>query len=255
MASRRLCDPTYHQRRRFDGKLTACFLATLERQASWRSGEDVLESLGRRGVSPPPPRRGAGQANQVSVAEKAVQLTTFGSWPSPCDGRDVEESQPMDGAQSGRLLWKQTGQEEDGEGTFAGWDGTDGMDTEDQDGTEARKPAAKEKRRDEGTREAKWPSFAAGVLDVDISATFQPRVSAFGIIFRIDPRRFECLSVRSIPCPNPTEPPEPEPDRTSRDTPLPTGGTCRRVRGARFPRAYRRNIIGRSGMENIFRWM
>ena len=61
-------------------------------------------------------------------------------------------------------------------------------------------------RRD--TREAKWPSFAAGVLNVDISATFQPCVSAFGIIFRIDPRRFECLSVRSSSSPNlPRHPP------------------------------------------------
>lgn len=49
----------------------------------------------------------------------------------------------MDVVQSGRLLWRQTGQEEDSEGTFAGWDGTEEMDTEDQDGTEARRRAEK----------------------------------------------------------------------------------------------------------------
>jgi hypothetical protein len=86
------CDPMYHQRRRFDGKLTACFLATLERQASWRSGKGVLESLGRRGGSPPPPRLAAGQTNQVSVAEKDSSIDDIRLVAFPCDGRDVEET-------------------------------------------------------------------------------------------------------------------------------------------------------------------
>lgn len=90
MASRRLylrphVSPATSLRR--DGKLTACFFGDVGdvvvfRQASWRSGREVLESFW---YSPPPPRRGrgdAGQANQGSVAEQdssidGVRLVAF----------------------------------------------------------------------------------------------------------------------------------------------------------------------------------
>lgn len=142
------CDPTYHQRHRSDGKLTACFFGDVghgrlqasivaQRQRCSRKlgtalrHHDVVEGMQGR------PIRAGSQS-------RTVRLTAFGSWPSPCDGREMWRG-------ANQWMWSnQAGCSGGGpvrtktsKGTFAGWDGTEEMDTEDLDGTEARRAAEK----------------------------------------------------------------------------------------------------------------